>query len=70
MVPPRGQDPGDLTRVQGLELPFDETAPAFADADYLRAALQRAPGDRPNDRVQAGAVASTCQDADPFRHDG
>ena len=62
------QDPRDLTRAEGLELPLDEAAPAFADTDRLRAALQGAPGDRPDDGVQAGTVAPTRQDADSFRH--
>jgi hypothetical protein len=62
------QDPRDLTRAQGLELPLDETAPALADTDHPCAALQGAPGDRPDDGVQTGTIASTRQDADSVRH--
>ena len=59
-----GQDSGDLARAEGLELSLDEPTPAFPDSDDLRTLLQGAPGDRPDDRVQAGAVAPTRQDAD------
>jgi hypothetical protein len=59
------QNPGYLTRAERLELSFDEPAPALADADDLPLARVEPARDRPDDRVQPGAVAAAGQDPRP-----
>src|SRR6185312_4682603 len=44
-----------------------QAAPAVQDADHLVAAVEGAPGDGADHRVQAGAVPASCEDADPHR---
>ena len=60
-----GQDAAD---VPGAERPggaVDQAAPAVQDADHLIAAVERAPGDGADHRVQARAVPASCEDPDP-----
>ena len=64
IVPPRGSRPGDLAAAERLEDPVDEPAPALAHADDLVPARERPPRDRPDDRVQPGAVAAAGEDSD------
>ena len=61
------EDPGDLAAPERLDEPLDEPAPALAHADDLPAAVERAPRDGADDRVQPGAVAAAREDSDP-RH--
>src|SRR5205823_4085511 len=65
--PAAWEEPRDLPRPERREDPVDEPAPALPDADHLPAAGERAPPDRADDRVQAGAVAAPGEDADPHR---
>src|SRR5439155_5811942 len=76
-VRPRGAEDRPAAREQPRDLPvperrvvlpLDESAPALPDADDVPAAVERAPRDRPDDRVQTGAVAAARQDSDPARH--
>jgi hypothetical protein len=41
---------------------FDQAAPAGADADHLVSAIERPPGDGPDNGVQPGTVAATGED--------
>ncbi len=65
IVPAARQDPGDLARAERLELTLDEPAPACADRRRhpSRGSSERLV-DRPDDGVQARAVATARQDAD------
>ena len=54
----------DLAASDLRQLVLDEAAPPVLDADDLVAAIERAPGDRADHRVQAGAVAAAREDAD------
>ena len=67
IVPPRGQDPRDRAVVERLELALDEAAPALPHADDLVAAVERAAGDRADDRVQPRAVASSGEECNALR---
>src|SRR5205823_1439327 len=53
-----------LPRPERREEALDEPAPALEDADHLVPARGRPPRDRPDDRVEAGAVTAAGEDAD------
>ena len=66
MVPPRGRMPARRGR-RAAESAVDQAAPAVQDAGHLVAAVDRAPGDGADHRVQPGAVATAGEDPDPHR---
>ena len=68
IVPPRGRMPRTGSTSSGPASPVERAPPAVAEADELvpvgRDALAH---DRPDDRVQPGAVAAAGEHADPHR---
>src|SRR5258706_8182134 len=62
------QDSRDLLRPEVLEPALDEPAPAFQHRDAVPARGVPAPHDRPDDRVETGAVAAAGEDSDRSRH--
>ncbi len=62
------KDPRDRPVVELLERTLDESAPALANADDLVPAVERSPRDRPDDRVQARAVASPGEECYSLAH--
>jgi hypothetical protein len=63
--PAARQEPRDVDRPEVPELALDQATPAVQDADDLVTSVEGAPGHRPDDRVQPGAVASAGEDPDP-----
>ena len=59
------EDPRDLAGPQWLDQPLHEPLPAGPDPEHLVPVGERPAADRPDDRVQAGAVASAGEHADP-----
>ncbi len=59
-----GEEPRDLAWPERLEQPLDEALPALAHADHGAAARHHLPADRPDDRIEARAVAAAGEDPD------
>jgi hypothetical protein len=51
-----------------LRDPLHEPAPALPHADDLPTTLERPAGGRPDDSVQARAIAAADEDPDALRH--
>ena len=67
----KGEDAGDIAKVEWSELVFDEPEEAVLDAEDLPAVIEDGGlGDGSDDGVEAGAIASSCQDADAFGRRG
>ena len=62
--PAAGQDAGDLSRAERLEVLLDQPPPACPDADDVVPAVDRAARNGADDRVQPGAVASPGEHSD------
>ena len=65
MVPPRGRMPRHCCDAELHGQPLERAPPAVAEADELEAVVADAlADDRPDDRVETGAVAATGQHSD------
>jgi len=61
---PSGDDPVGLEDVEVPAHPFDQASPTFDDADAGPAVIVDALDDRPDDRIEARAIAPTGQQTD------
>ena len=64
-----GEEPRDLPGPERLEEPFDQTAPSLTDADHLALPSHSPARDGADDRIEAGTVASSGQDANLVGHE-
>ncbi len=67
IVPPRGRIPEISERPSGWKVCSIMPRQPVAHADHLVAVRPRAPRDRADHRIEAGAVAATGEDADTHR---